>query len=224
MSGFSNKLDSVHQNDEGAYQISESLKEVVEVGLDDFTQFGKFQLKYKATRTKDNLVVDRSFLDGKKDGPAVLIFDVDNLVVKGAGGAIIDLRKLFPEGGELLTGELANPEYRAPEIHKQMIALNEFRVGVDDDHPMVVIGNLDADEAQNAILEYGYDPKYVVEDLTWNILFANFYEKLGLPGDKDAVDAMRTKIIASRTRLLNLLDQGNGDVTNQAMKIASFEN
>lgn len=224
MSGFSNKLDSVHQNDEGAYQISESLKEVVEVGLDNFTQFGKYQLRYRGTRTKDNFVVDRSFVDGKKDGPTVLIFGIEEFVIRGGQGATIDLSKLMPEGGEFLTGELSNPEYRAPEIHKQMIALNEFRVGVDDDYPMVVIGNLDADEAQNAILEYGYDPEYVVEDLTWNILFANFYEKLGLPGDKDAIDAVRTKIIASRTRLLNLLDQGNGDVTNQAMKIASFEN
>lgn len=214
--------EPIQQDDEGAYQISDFLKEELTITMDEFSPHGKFEIKYKASRKKEDFLVDRRFLDGNDGGPAMLIYNVDEFLVKGKKGAYVDLRKILGMDLKFETAKFANLEMRAPEQVRQLVALNSVRTDVDTDLPIVCIGSLCEPDASEPIPNLYYDPLVVVEELSWNILIANFLSQRGLPANIDARRSLITDVTNARENLLNLIDSETGNITEAAVKIATF--
>lgn len=217
-----NIREPVHQDDEAAYHIDEAFKPITEIGLPQFTRFGEFNLKYLAKRNPADLIIDREFLDGKPNGPVIVVFEVTDFIVQGQQGASVDLRQLLDPDVQLLTGDFANIQYRAPELLLQLISLNSCRVDYATGMPVIRIGNLDSGEAQNPIPERNYAPEFVVEDLTWNVLMANYLRKFGLPGNTEAESTMKAEVREARNRLLEALNKPGSDITEEMKALLDF--
>jgi hypothetical protein len=214
--------EPISQDDEGAYQIDEELKHITEIGIPKFRTFGQFQLKYLARRDKNDLIVDKSFLDGDPKGPPVVIFKVEDFIVGKEGAGQVNLCRILDSKVRFITGEFANLQYRPPELHKKMIALNTVATDSETGNPLVMIGNLDTEEASTPLPEYYYEPSTVVEEIVWNVLVANFFSQFGMPADKEAGSMMRVEVEKVRNELLKLLVDGKGDMTKVAYSIANF--